>query len=59
MQWVALIVLLVLMIAGFVAFLVAAFYYQNGLASSIVGGIDLLLGFVFKQVYKDLFGPKA
>jgi hypothetical protein len=58
MMWVSLIVVLGLLVTGFVAFLIALFSSYQPIGTSILGGIDLLLGLLLRQVYRSLF-PSA
>jgi hypothetical protein len=54
----ALFVVLLLLIVGFVAFLYALFKLDKPVATSVLGGVDLLLGVLLKQVYGSLFPTK-
>jgi hypothetical protein len=55
MMWVSLIVVLSLLSIGFISFLIALFFYERPVATSLLGGIDLLLGLLLRQVYGHFF----
>jgi hypothetical protein len=61
MKAVALAVVLILLTAGFVVFLYAVLKLDRPIATGILGGIDVLLGVLLRQVYGSLFPtpPKA
>jgi len=51
----ALIVVLGLLIVGFGVFIYALLNDKQPVATSILGGVDLMLGFLTHQVYASLF----
>lgn len=59
MAWTAMLFILVLLTVGFFAFLYAMFFMPGqGLATSILGGIDLLFGWSLKAIISNLFPSK-
>jgi hypothetical protein len=53
--WVALWFALGLVGVGFIVFILALFFSKDSIAKSISGGIDLVFGWVLRQVYGHLF----
>ena len=59
MQWTALTVVLSLLVAASVAFGIALFKTDQWLATTILGGFDVMLAVILFQVYRSLFpAPK-
>jgi membrane-bound ClpP family serine protease len=56
---IALFVVLALLVIGFLAFIYALFRLDKPVSTGILGGVDLLLGFLLRQVYGSLFPTKS
>jgi hypothetical protein len=54
----ALAVVLFLLVVGFFAFLYALFRLERPVSTGILGGMDILLGVLLRQVYGSLFPTK-
>ena len=56
---IALFVVLALLIVGFFVFIYGVLYLDKPLSEAILGGVDLMLGVLLRQVYGSLFPTGA
>jgi uncharacterized membrane-anchored protein YitT (DUF2179 family) len=55
MQWTALVIVLSLLVASTIAFGFALFMTDRQIATAILGGFDVMLAVILRQVYRSLF----